>query len=89
MNKRQLALIKKDIRGITSNKQVLMIMLILPFALTIVVPSIFVFGTVLVPDSTSDFQALLDILPITVQEGNQEQIILGLVLNNIMPVFSL
>ena len=43
MNKMQLALMKKDIRGVTSNKQVFSVMLIVPLALTIVLPSIFVF----------------------------------------------
>lgn len=89
MNAKQLALIKKDIRGVTSNKQVFMIMLIVPLALTIVLPSILVFVTALVPEATSDFQALLNMLPITEQEGNQEQMILGLVLNKIMPAFFL
>ena len=89
MNTKQLALIKKDIRGITSNKQVFMVMLIVPLALTIVLPSILVFVTALVPDAASDFQALLNMLPITEREGNQDQIILRLVLNKIMPAFFL
>ena len=89
MNAQQLALIKKDIRSITSNKQVLMVMLMVPLALTIVLPSIFLFVTVLVPDSASDFQKLLDMLPVTAGEHNQEQMILGIVLNKIMPAFFL
>ena len=89
MNTKQLALIKKDIRGITSNKQVLMVMLIVPLALTIVLPSILVFVTALVPEAASDFEVLLNMLPITAQEYNQEQMILGLVLNKIMPAFFL
>lgn len=89
MNTKQLALIKKDIRGITSNKQVFMVMLIVPLALTIVLPSILVFVTALVPEATSDFQALLNMLPITEQRGNQEQLILRLVLNKVMPAFFL
>jgi len=89
MNTKQLALIKKDIRGITSNKPVFMVMLIVPLALTIVLPSILVFVTALVPDAASDFQALLNMLPITEREGNQDQIILRLVLNKIMPAFFL
>jgi len=58
-------------------------------ALTIVLPSIIVFVTVLVPESTSDFQKLLNMLPIPAGEYNQEQMILGLVLNKIMPAFFL
>lgn len=89
MNRMQLALMKKDIRGITSNKQVFSVMLIVPLALTIILPSIFVFVTVLVPNTTSDFQKLLEMLPSTEQIGNQKQMILGLLLNKIMPVFFL
>lgn len=89
MNTKQLVLIKKDIRGITSNKQVFMVMLIVPLALTIVLPSILVFVTALVPEAASDFEALLNMLPITEREGNQDQVILRLVLNKIMPAFFL
>ncbi|MGN0400814.1 MAG: ABC transporter permease [Acetatifactor sp.] len=89
MNAQQLSLMKKDIRSITSNKQVLMVMLMVPLALTIVLPSIFVFCITLVPESTSDFQKLLNMLPISAGEQNQEQLILGLVLNKIIPAFFL
>ena len=89
MNVKQLALIKKDIRSITSNKQVLLVMLMVPLALTIVLPSIMVFVMALVPDATSDFQELLNMLQLTAGENNQEQIILGLILNKIMPAFFL
>lgn len=87
MNAQQFALIKKDIRSIISNKQVLMIMLMVPLALSIVLPSIIVFVTVLVPNSVSDFQKLLEMLPVPAGEYNQEQMVLGLVLNKIMPAF--
>ena len=89
MNAQQLALIKKDFRSITSNKQVFMVMLMVPLALTIVLPSIIVFVTVLVPESTSDFQRLLAMLPDTAGAYDQKQMILGLVLNKIMPAFFL
>ena len=87
MNRRQLVLMKKDILGITSSKQVFSVILIVPLALTIILPSIFVFATVLVPDAMSDFQKLLEMLPIAGEISNQEQIILALLLNKIMPIF--
>ena len=89
MNAQQLALIKKDIRSMISNKQVLMVMLMVPLALSIVLPSIIVFVTVLVPDSVSDFQKLLEMLPVPAGEYNQEQMILWLMLNKVMPAFFL
>lgn len=89
MNTRQLALIKKDIRSITSNKQIVTVILIVPLVLTIFVPSVLCFVTVLAPDAASELQVLLDMLSITAREGTQEQMILRLVLNKIMPVFFL
>ena len=89
MNAQQLALIKKDIRSMISNKQVLMVMLMVPLALSIVLPSIIVFVTVLVPNSVSDFQKLLEMLPVPAGEYNQEQMILWLMLNKVMPAFFL
>ena len=89
MNVGQFALIKKDIRGITSNKQIFAVLLIVPIVLTIVLPSIFVIVLTQAPDAASDFQKLLDMLPVPDGEYSQQQRILGLILNNIMPPFFL
>lgn len=56
MNVGQFALIKKDIRGITSNKQIFAVLLIVPLVLTIVLPSIFVLVISFAPDAASDFR---------------------------------
>lgn len=90
MNARQLAVTKKDIRGVTLNKQVFAVLLIVPLALTIVLPSIFVLVTAFAPDAASDFQKILDMLPAdNGARSQQQQRIFGLILNNIMPVFFL
>ena len=89
MNVRQLAVIKKDIRGVTLNKQVFAVLLIVSLALTIVLPSIFVLVTAFAPDAASDFQKILDMLPADNVARSQQQRIFGLILNNIMPVFFL
>lgn len=89
MNIKQLAILKKDIRSITSNKQVFTVIMLVPLALTIVLPSILVFVIAMVPDAASDFQKLLDMLPVTAQIANQEKMMLGLMLNKIMPAFFL
>ena len=89
MNVRQLAVTKKDIRGVTLNKQVFAVLLIVPLALTIVLPSIFVLMTAFAPDAASDFQKILDMLPADNGARSQQQRIFGLILNNIMPVFFL
>ena len=89
MNLRQLAVIKKDIRGVTLNKQVFAVLLVVPLALVIVLPSIFVLVTAFAPDAASDFQKILDMLPADNGARSQQQRIFGLILNNIMPVFFL
>ena len=89
MNAGQLAVIKKDIRGVALNKQVFSVLLIVPIVLTIVLPSIFVFVIAFAPDAASDFQKLLDMLPAANGECSQQQRIFGLILNNIMPAFFL
>ena len=89
MNAGQLALIKKDIRSVTSNKQVFAVLLIVPIVLTIALPSIFVFVISFAPDAASDFQKLLDMLPVSNGECSQQQRMFGLILNQIMPSFFL
>lgn len=89
MNVRQLAVMTKDIRGVTLNKQVFAVLLIVPLALVIVLPSIFVLVTAFAPDAASDFQKILDMLPADNVARSQQQRIFGLILNNIMPVFFL
>lgn len=61
----------------------------MPLVLTIVLPSIFVFVLTQAPDAASDFQKLLDKLPITNGEYSQQQVMFRLVLNYIMPLFFL
>ncbi|MCI6239810.1 MAG: ABC transporter permease subunit [Clostridium sp.] len=63
MNNGQLTLIKKDIRSITSNKQIFAVLLIVPLVLTVVLPSVFVLVLTQKPDAASDFQKLLDMPP--------------------------
>lgn len=89
MNIGQFALIKKDMRSVTSNKQVFAVLLIVPIVLTIALPSIFVFVISFAPDAASDFQKLLDMLPVPDGEYSQQQQIFSLILNQIMPSFFL
>lgn len=89
MNYKQLAIMKKDILSITSNKQVIIVMLSVPLALSIIMPSIFVLVTAFVPDAVSDFQKLLDMLAVAVPGYSKNQMMIALVLNKIMPVFFL
>lgn len=86
MNTMQSALIIKDIRGITANKQLLVAMISVPIALTVVIPSIFIMLLHFVPNF-SDFDVMLRLLPINVQPDNMKAAVISLLINNIMPVF--
>lgn len=83
------AIIKKDLRGITANKRLFSSILIVPLVLTIIFPSILVLTIHFVPEETDDFQKLLEMLPVSDQNGDFSQIIIKLVVNNILPVFFL
>ncbi|RCX09360.1 hypothetical protein DFR58_13636 [Anaerobacterium chartisolvens] len=86
MNTMQSALISKDIRGITANKQLLIAMISVPIALTVVIPSIFIMLLHFMPDF-SDFETMLRLLPVDVQPDNMKAAVISLLINNIMPVF--
>ena len=56
------AIIKKDFRGVASNRRLFSALLIVPLVLTIVLPSIFVIAIHFVPDDP-DVAKLLSLLP--------------------------
>ena len=89
MKKTHLVLTKKDIYAIVSNKKTLMVLLMVPLAMTVVLPSIFVLVTLLAPGAAEDFDKLLAMLPVAVQGMSQNQMVVSLILNKIMPVFFL
>lgn len=84
----QLALIRKDVRGFLCNRRTLSVILLVPLMLTVVLPSVFIIGGVLHPESLADFQVLLALLPST-GGADEQQLILGLILNKLMPIFFL
>ncbi len=69
MNTMKFALIRKDIRGITANKQLLVAMISVPVALTVVMPSIFIMLLHFMPNGLRDFDAMLRMLPTEVQRS--------------------
>ena len=82
------AIIKKDFRGVTSNRRLFSALLIVPFVLTIVLPSIFVFAIHFVPDDP-DIMKLLSLLPESAQMESLELTLSSMILNYILPVFFL
>lgn len=87
MRTSKLSLIKKDIHSITSNKQVLTVMLMIPLVFTIVLPTIFVLVTLFAPDAMEEFEPMLEMISASTQAESGKQILLELMVNKIMPAF--
>ena len=88
MNQAMTAVIKKDFKGITSNRRLFASLLIVPLALMIILPSIFIFMIHFIPDDP-DVQKLLDLIPRLDPSVSIELTVTGLILNYILPVFFL
>lgn len=89
MRKEMLAIINKDLRQIATNKRMFLPLLLVPIVLTVLVPSIFVFTIHFIPDETSEFERLIELLPTVEQSENLEQTVVKLLLNYLLPVFFL
>ena len=81
------AIIKKDFRSVTANKRLFLSLLIVPLALTVVLPSILVFAVHFAPNDP-DFVKLLEMLPASARSGSLERTSAGMILNYVLPVFS-
>lgn len=81
------AIIKKDIRGITSNHRMFVTLLAVPIVLTVVVPTMFILIVRFAPSESADFQKLLATLPMASQEEASSESIVRLVLNYMLPIF--
>ena len=88
MNRAMYAVMKKDFRGIISNRRLFSELLIVPLILTIVLPSIFVVAIHFAPDDP-DILKLLELLPQGSRADSVEIAVTGLIFNYILPVFFL
>ncbi|MFV0400327.1 MAG: ABC transporter permease [Oscillospiraceae bacterium] len=89
MNQMQTALIKKDFQSITSNKRLFSVLLIVPLVMTLVLPTMFVVLFALTPIESADVDALLKLLTAQSPGADSRELLIGAMLNNIMPVFFL
>lgn len=80
------ALIKKDFRGVASNRRLFSALLIVPLVLTIILPSIFLVTIHFVPDNP-DVANLLSLLPEAAGMESLELTLSSMILNYILPVF--
>ena len=89
INSMQMALIKKDIRAVTANKNLFMALLIVPLMMAVVLPSIFILILGFVPMDSGDLQDIVVLLPGDLASGDLREAAIRLMLNNIVPVFFL
>lgn len=88
MKNAMFAIIKKDFRGVASNRRLFSALLIVPLILTIVLPSIFVITIHFVPNDP-DVAKLLLLLPEAARMESLELTVSSMILNYILPVFFL
>ena len=88
MKQKMAAIIRKDLRGITANKNLFLSLLIVPLVFTVVFPSILVCAIHFMPGDP-DVQKMMDLLPTAMRSGNMERDMMRMMLNYILPVFFL
>lgn len=88
MNHAMYAVLKKDFRGIVSNRRLFTELLIVPLVLTIILPSICVVAVHFAPDDP-DIVKMIEMLPQGGRAESLEIAVAGLIFNYILPVFFL
>ena len=94
-DRKQIAIIKKDIAAITANKRMMTVLLMVPLIMTIVIPTIFIFtfhfSPVNSPDMLQMIQRMGSVFPggVGLADGDMKSALINLVINYIMPLFFL
>lgn len=83
----QAAVIKKDVRFITTNKNLFTGLVVVSLIFSVFLPLLFILLINYVPDETSDLQTMLDMIPQKYRLDSTESTLILLIMNYIMPVF--
>ena len=90
LNRMQMAIIKKDIRGITANRRMFSVLLVVPIVMTVVIPSIFILTVRFARQGDMiRLGKLLETANIGALTANLQNSAIALILNYILPVFFL
>ena len=89
MNREITAIIKKDMKEITADRQLFITILIVPLVLTLVLPSVFLMTFYFLPEESADLQAMINLMPDTALNMEMEELMITLLLNHILPMFFL
>ncbi len=83
------AIIRKDIRGITANRQLFSMILLVPLMLSVLLPSLIVLLTHFMPEESGDFQKVLEMMPFFAPGEDTETRVLRLIIDYMLPMFFL
>lgn len=83
----QSAILKKDIKTMTTNKRLFPVLLIVPIVFTVVLPTIFVLILSLTPVDTPNFKEILAILPGADTSGDIRYNTIIFIVNTMIPIF--
>jgi len=97
LNRMQLAIIKKDIHAITSNKRILSVLIIVPALMTLVMPLSMILPILLSPPDSPDIEQFAMMLysagfveaTYDMPYNDLRRAVLGLIMNNVLPLFFL
>ena len=87
INGMQKAIILKDFKSVTTNKNLMTALIVVPLVFTVVVPLIFIAAIHFAPEQMDDFDEILKMLPENMKSDSISETIIVFLLNNIMPVF--
>lgn len=83
------SIIIKDLKRMVSTRRMFFTLLIVPFVLTVVVPSAFLLTQHFIPQEQEEFQKLLALLPTGEQVTGQQEKLAVLLTNYLLPLFFL
>ena len=89
MNRAISAIVIKDMREITANRQLLLTIVVVPLVLTLVMPTIYFLTAHFAPEEVEELQQLMRLLPVEAQAVGAEALMAKLLLDNILPMFFL
>ena len=89
INSKQLAIIKKDIKSITSNKSLFVGLLVVPIMFTVIMPLIFILVLYFSPEQMDDIEPLLEMLPANIVSDDMVKTTFLFLFEFIMPMFFL
>ncbi|MDR3001900.1 MAG: ABC transporter permease subunit [Fibromonadaceae bacterium] len=83
------AIIKKDIRGITANKKILTVLIVVPLVMAVAIPLAFLIPILFAPADSPDLKELSKLLESAkiYTEGNLQYKLTDLMLNHVLPMF--